>query len=228
MMTFGGAGDHPADAWEVAAMGSSGLLVTRRGSDGPDHEAVRALYQQVKSRRIRGVSDLVPALDSLLVCYDPIVVPPADLLAHLRSALTARSGPDPRTGVVHTIEVVYGGAEGPDLQYVAATAGITEAEVIRLHTARSMPILMIGFMPGFPYIGGLPETLRLPRRAEPRSVVPAGSVAIANDQTGIYPDRSPGGWHVIGRTGARLFDLDRRPPALLQPGDYVQFIPQVS
>jgi KipI family sensor histidine kinase inhibitor len=101
---------------------------------------------------------------------------------------------------------------------------MSEQEVVALHTASAMPVLLIGFMPGFPYIGGLPSRLHLPRRSEPRTSVAAGSVAIANDQTGIYPHRSPGGWHIIGRTSARLFDPRREPPALLHVGDHVRFV----
>jgi inhibitor of KinA len=122
------------------------------------------------------------------------------------------------------IPVRYGGADGPDLGYIAETAGLSEADVVALHTAGPMPVLMIGFMPGFPYIGGLPPRLRVPRRAEPRTAVPVGSVALANDQTGIYPSRAPGGWHLIGRTEAALFDPLCVPPALLAPGDLVRFV----
>jgi KipI family sensor histidine kinase inhibitor len=123
-----------------------------------------------------------------------------------------------------TIEVVYGGEDGVDLPHVARSCGLTPDEVVALHTAGPMPVRMIGFMPGFPYVGGLPPALWLPRRIEPRVAVPAGSVALANDQTGIYPARSPGGWHIIGRTDARLFDPWSDPPSLLKPGDLVQFV----
>ena len=123
-----------------------------------------------------------------------------------------------------TISVEYGGIAGPDLDAVAEATGLRPYEVIGLHTSTTFPVEMIGFMPGFPYIGGLPAVLHLPRRSVPRVVVPAGSVAIANGRTGIYPTAAPGGWHLIGRTSTQLFDPQREPPALLAPGDYVQFI----
>jgi inhibitor of KinA len=119
--------------------------------------------------------------------------------------------------------VCYGGGFGPDLEEVARRVERSVDETIALHRKAEYSVLQLGFAPGFPYLQGLPETLRLPRRATPRTVVPAGSVAIANDQTCIYPVAVAGGWHLIGRTPLKLFQPDREPPALLQPGDRVVF-----
>ena len=124
------------------------------------------------------------------------------------------------------IPVVYGGAAGPDLGEVARHAGLSEKQVVELHSANDYVVWFLGFQPGFPYLGGLPEQLATPRRAEPRLQVPAGSVGIGGAQTGIYPLVSPGGWQLIGHTPLPLFDSKRDEPVLLRPGDTVRFVPQ--
>jgi KipI family sensor histidine kinase inhibitor len=128
-------------------------------------------------------------------------------------------------GRLHHIPVVYGGENGPDLASVAGEHGLSESDVVRLHSEREYTAFMLGFTPGFPYLGMLPDALECPRRATPRVRVPAGSVAVAARQTGIYPSASPGGWHVLGRTSVRLFDPFRDEPALVAPGDRVRFVP---
>jgi len=124
------------------------------------------------------------------------------------------------------IPVVYGTAAGPDLGEVARHAGLTEKQVVELHSSVDYVVWFLGFQPGFPYLGGLPEQLATPRRAEPRLQVPAGSVGIGGAQTGIYPLATPGGWQLIGHTSLPLFDPSRDEPVLLRPGDTVRFIPQ--
>jgi inhibitor of KinA len=187
-------------------------------------EAVRLLRAQLDSVAAEQSLELVPGIESLLVCFDPLRHEPDRLKSLLRELLETNSVPIESNPRIVSVDVTYGGEDGVDLQFVADACGLTPDAVIALHTAQPMPVLMLGFMPGFPYIGDLPERLRLPRRAEPRTMVPAGSVALANDQTGIYPARSPGGWHIIGRTDALLFDPRREPPALLMPGDLVRFV----
>jgi KipI family sensor histidine kinase inhibitor len=123
------------------------------------------------------------------------------------------------------IPVCYGGDFGPDIEFVAQTHDLTVEEVIRIHSEPEYPIYMIGFTPGFPFLGGLPEKLHTPRLETPRTVVPAGSVGIANAQTGIYPIDSPGGWQLIGKTPLKLFDLQRSNPILLKAGDALKFKP---
>jgi KipI family sensor histidine kinase inhibitor len=122
------------------------------------------------------------------------------------------------------IPTIYGGERGPDLPFVARHAGLSEREVVGLHTEPLYDVYMLGFTAGFAYLGGLPERLAVPRLATPRLKVPAGSVGIGGTQTGIYPVESPGGWRIIGQTGLRLFDASRLPPASLLPGDKVRFI----
>ncbi|MCW0320924.1 5-oxoprolinase subunit PxpB [Pantoea dispersa] len=124
------------------------------------------------------------------------------------------------------IPVVYGGAGGPDLAEVARAAELTSQQVVELHSSADYVVYFIGFQPGFPYLGGLDERLHTPRRAEPRLVVPGGSVGIGGSQTGIYPLAAPGGWQLIGHTPLSLFDPQQQPPTLLRPGDSVRFVPQ--
>ena len=124
------------------------------------------------------------------------------------------------------IPVVYGNAAGPDLGEVARHAGLSEKQVVELHSSVEYVVWFLGFQPGFPYLGGLPEPLITPRRGEPRLLVPAGSVGIGGQQTGIYPLASPGGWQLIGHTSLALFDPKREEPVLLRPGDTVRFVPQ--
>lgn len=124
------------------------------------------------------------------------------------------------------IPVVYGGAAGPDLAVVAAHCGLSEKQVVELHSSVEYVVWFLGFQPGFPYLGSLPEQLHTPRRAEPRLHVPAGSVGIGGPQTGVYPLATPGGWQLIGHTSLSLFDPERDEPILLRPGDSVRFVPQ--
>jgi len=145
----------------------------------------------------------------------------------IAAALDAEDGPSlpvDRAEVV-SVPVRYGGSDGPDLAEVAARTGRTEADVMRLHAAVEYRVFCVGFVPGFPYLGLVPEELALPRRPTPRLHVPTGSVAIAGRQTGIYPADTPGGWHLIGRTDRRTWDPRREPPALLEPGARVRFVP---
>ncbi|EDV4501509.1 5-oxoprolinase subunit PxpB [Salmonella enterica] len=124
------------------------------------------------------------------------------------------------------IPVIYGGAGGPDLAAVARHSGLSEKQVVELHASVEYVVWFLGFQPGFPYLGNLPESLHMPRRAEPRLQVPAGSVGIGGAQTGIYPLSTPGGWQLIGLTPLKFFDPMREPPVLLRPGDSVRFVPQ--
>ncbi len=156
----------------------------------------------------------------------PIWCPRPGARAALRAALLrAVDRPAPAPGPLFEIPVRYGGLDGPDLAEVAERTGRSEAEVVALHAGPEYRVYLVGFVPGFPYLGVLPDELALPRRATPRVQVPAGSVAIAGRQTGIYPSPTPGGWHLIGRTDAPIWDARRDPPALLAPGARVLFVP---
>ncbi|PYQ23678.1 MAG: hypothetical protein DMF79_03275 [Acidobacteria bacterium] len=185
---------------------------------------VRALAASLSREPLPGLLETVPTYRSLLVLYEPAATGFAALATGLlERAAEARAAP--QTGRHHEVATCYGGEEGPDLPEVARRCGLPESEVVGLHASTEYTAFMLGFRPGFPYLGLLPEALALPRRATPRVRVPAGSVAIAGRQTAVYPSLSPGGWHLIGRTSRRLFDAAAEPPALVAPGDRVRFVP---
>lgn len=173
-------------------------------------------------RTVLGVVETVPAYASLLVLFDR-PVDPGDLEGVLRRA-PAEAGAAP-AGAVHEVPVVYGGVHGPDLQRVARWADLPEEQVVALHSGTEYLVYMLGFAPGFPYMGTVPERIAAPRLPQPRPRVPTGSVGIAGGATGIYPAPTPGGWNLIGRTPLQIFDPARTPPALLQVGDRVRFVP---
>jgi KipI family sensor histidine kinase inhibitor len=168
----------------------------------------------------------VPAHASVLVPFDPLTLPLAEA-AELIHALAADAPALPGTADERPLEigVRYGGADGPDLAEVAERLGRTPDQVAELHASTTYTVAFLGFAPGFGYLGGLPAELQLPRRATPRERVPAGSVGIAGAQTAVYPGSMPGGWHLIGRTDAVLFDPAADPPTPLQPGRRVRFVP---
>jgi KipI family sensor histidine kinase inhibitor len=174
---------------------------------------------------IPGITDLVPTYRSILVYYDPMRISYSELEAKIR-ALEDHSV-EAIAYVPRVVEVptVYGGGYGPDLEYVASHCGLSIEEVIRIHSGTDYLIYMMGFTPGFTYLGGMSEKIATPRLRTPRGVVPAGSVGIAEQQTGVYPTESPGGWQLIGRTPLDLFDPDRDPPVAVDTGDYLRFVP---
>lgn len=175
---------------------------------------------------VAGLGVPVPGYASVLVPFDPDLAPEEAVRVAIGAALRrAIGGPTPDPGPLVEISVRYGGPDGPDLAEVARRTGRSEEEVVALHAGREYRVFLVGFVPGFPYLGILPDELVLPRRATPRVHVPAGSVAIAGRQTGIYPFATPGGWHLIGRTDAAMWDAGRVPPTLLAPGARVRFVP---
>jgi len=176
---------------------------------------------------LRGVRDIVPTYRSVAVYYDPLRIDFSRLsdLLSLEAPVADREEVDRRERRSPVrIPVTYGGVHGPDLADVAAFAKMSEAEVIARHTGRVYRVFMMGFLPGFPYLGTVDPAIAAPRRPTPRLRVPAGSVGIAGAQTGVYPADSPGGWQLIGRTPLRLFDRSRANPFLLEPGDEVEFV----
>jgi inhibitor of KinA len=186
---------------------------------------VHALARALARRPLPGLGEAVPSYRSLLVHYDPLRLSYAQVESFVAEALQWREDaplPEPR---LVEIPAVYGGEHGPDIGFVAEHNGLAVEEVIRLHSEATYSVYMLGFTPGFPYLGGLPDALATPRLETPRQRVPAGSVGIAGAQTGIYPLSTPGGWRLIGWTPVMLFDPARTPPALLQPGDRVRFAP---
>jgi KipI family sensor histidine kinase inhibitor len=204
----------------IQPFGEHALLVELDGSSRG-----RALASSLTRDRPAGVDAAVPGLASVLVELDPAssdrAAEIADEIAHRLEALA----PAPSRGRTRVIPVAYGGEHGPDLEEAAALVGLPPAELVDRHARAQLEVLFCGFAPGFAYLGDLPDRLRVPRLATPRTRTPPGSVAIAGAMTGIYPAELPGGWRIIGRTPLTLFDPQREPPAYLAPGDTVRFAP---
>jgi inhibitor of KinA len=198
------------------------------------HQLIQAFSKLLDQHPPPGLREYVPAFTTLTVYYDPwvlhelgVLAPYAHMASTLRELLPAAQAAlaDYVSGPLVEIPVCYGGHFGPDLGLVASHAQLSQEEVIARHAQPDYLVYMVGFAPGFPYLGGLDEGLATPRRAEPRPLVPAGAVGIAGGQTGIYSLPTPGGWQLIGRTPLRLFDASRARPSLLQAGDRLRFLP---
>ena len=206
--------------------GDCGLLVEYGDAIEPEiNLRVRSMAMVLSTEKPAGVKEVIPTYRSLLVMYNPLVTNPKSLekqLTDLEQRLEQIQIPPAQT---LEIPVCYGGEFGPDIEFVADEHSISIEDVIRIHSGPNYPIYMIGFTPGFPFLGGLPEILHTPRLETPRTHVPEGSVGIANNQTGIYPVASPGGWQLIGRTPLKLFVPQRHNPFLYRAGDYIQFRP---
>ena len=198
------------------------------------HQLIQAFTKVLARHPPPGLREVVPAFTTLTVYYDPwmlgqasAVLPYEQMAGALQSLLPAAQAilADYELGPLVEIPVCYGGDFGPDLGLVASHAQLSPAEVIARHAQAEYLVYMVGFAPGFPYLGGLDAGLATPRRAQPRPLVPAGAVGIAGAQTGIYSLPTPGGWQLIGRTPLRLFDPSRARPSLLQAGDRLRFVP---
>jgi KipI family sensor histidine kinase inhibitor len=191
--------------------------------------AVNALDAAIARRRaaggFAGLIEAMPTFRSLTLFYDPLATDRDTLVGELQPLLVGSASAAAPPGRGWRLPVCYEGDCGPDLAETARATGLSEADVVALHAGTEYVVYMLGFLPGFPFMGDLPERLRLPRRKEPRVRVPAGSVAIATGLTAIYPWESPGGWHLLGRCPLPLFDAARESPSLLAPGDRVRFVP---
>ncbi len=214
------------EAWPRILPAGDGALVVEFGStvDEAVNDTVMAFDSAVAAAGIDGVIETVPTYRSLQVVYDPQVVRAAQLIPRLRS-LGGHAQTASGKRREWSIPVCYGGEFGEDLDWLAQTRGLTTDEVVRLHAGARYRVYMIGFMPGFAYLGGLPDELHTPRREDPRTRVPAGSVALGGIQSAIFSIAAPSGWHMLGRTPVRGFDLRRDPPFLIDSGDLVRFQP---
>lgn len=206
--------------------GDKALSIELADSIGPEIIGrVRNTLLAIEKHSIPGIIELVPSYRSILVYYDPLQISFLDLKYRLASVEEPPdAGTDKHYRSVH-IPTRYGGEMGPDLDFVAQYNNLTTQEVVRIHSSVDYLVYMLGFSPGFPYLGGVSSKILTPRLETPRLVTPAGSVGIAENQTGIYPVATPGGWRIIGRTPLTLFDPLKDPPTLLEPGDFVRFIP---
>lgn len=196
------------------------------------NDRVYALAESVEAAGHASVVELVPTYRSLLVQYD-VELSTVDDMTSFLDGLVGRMGPvkdndDNGPRRIYELPVKYGGEQGEDLDDVAEHAGVTADEVIAIHSGTDYRVFMLGFAPGFPYLGGMDERIATPRLASPRVRVPAGSVGIAESQTGVYPMASPGGWRLIGNTPVSLFDPASDPPVPFLPGSFIRFVPVTS
>lgn len=206
--------------------GDSALVIEFGDQISPEVSArVRGMFLAIEQAKLPTVVAMNPTYRSLLVQYDPGKSGYDELLLELRqleSSLESLSLPKPN---ILEVPTRYGGEQGPDLNFVCEHSGLSEQQVVEIHSAQPYLIYMLGFAPGFPYLGGMDERLQTPRLQTPRTKIPGGSVGIAGEQTGLYPNDSPGGWQLIGRTPLKLYDPWREPPILHRTGDYLKFVP---
>lgn len=219
-------------AWKIVPQGDrSVLLVLGEGIDIRTGRRCIAAAAGLRAARIKGVSDIVPTFNSVALHYQPRLFGAStsyqNLTKQINDILDQVFAQDIASVESRQIDipVCYGGSYGPDLGFVADHCGLTESEVVQLHSQPLAYVFMLGFAPGAPYIGVHDERLAIGRRSTPRTALPAGSVAIANRQTMIYPNESPGGWHILGATPLALFNPSNDPATLLRPGDTVRFVP---
>jgi KipI family sensor histidine kinase inhibitor len=207
-------------------VGDRGVLVEYGNTISQEiNRKVRTIAMALNLATPAGIVEVIPTYRSVLIIYDPLAITLKGLEEQLESIEDRLDGldiPSPRTV---EIPVLYGGEYGPDIEFVANAHNLTVDDVVRIHSGATYQIYMIGFTPGFPFLGGLSEELHTPRIETPRALVPAGSVGIANNQTGMYPIDSPGGWRLIGRTPLKLFDPSKEDPFLYSAGDMIRFVP---
>ncbi|MBM7651886.1 5-oxoprolinase subunit PxpB [Neobacillus cucumis] len=212
---------------EIKFLGDSAIQVSFGNEISEQtHFKIQTFMTRLKKEDIKGIIELVPAYCTIAIYYQPTVIRYEELVMIIEKiyacALMEKEATHPK---VYEIPVYYGGETGPDLSFVARTHDLSEEEVIQLHSSKEYLIHMMGFVPGFPYLGGLPEKLAVPRLEHPRPRIPSGSVGIGGNQTGIYPAEVPSGWRIIGITPVKLFDVERRPPFLFEAGNYIKFYP---
>lgn len=216
------------DSVRFLTAGEQGLVVELGDAIDPAVNAgVHRLAAVLSGAAYPGILQMVPTYRSLMIYYDPLVISRRRLTDLIRETIPRCRAMVPRDHEVKTITVpvCYGGEMGPDLDFVARHNSLTPAEVVEIHASPRYLVYMLGFLPGFPYLGGMKDSIAAPRLESPRPVIETGSVGIAGGQTGIYPMQSPGGWRIIGRTPLRPFESGREKHFLFSPGDYIQFKP---
>ena len=210
----------------ILTAGDSSLLIEFGKEICPEiNQKIAATVQLMREQQIEGVVDIIPAFCSLLINYDPRVISYDEFSKRMEHLLKMDVKMGESRKRIFEIPVCYGGEYGPDIENIAEHAGLSVEEVIEIHSSRDYLIYMLGFLPGFCYLGGLDERIHTPRLANPRIKINAGSVGIGGSQTGIYPLDSPGGWQLMGMTPVKTYDPNREVPILLEAGDYIRFIP---
>lgn len=187
------------------------------------NQKIRASIKAVEKSSISGIQEMIPTYRSVLVIYNPLQIKFAQLVESLKKIESSIGNEKEETGIVFEIPTVYGGEYGPDINFVAEHNNLSVEEVIDIHTSKDYLIYMLGFTPGFTYLGGMSDKIETPRLATPRTAIPAGSTGIAGKQTGIYPIQSPGGWQLIGKTPVKLYNPYNEPPVFMHAGDYIRF-----
>ena len=214
--------DYP----RILNAGDSALVVEFGDAvDAAINQSVYDFTAAIESDAPSGIGEIIPTYRSALVNFDPLVITHAEMESAIGEAISRSADleSDERQSLTFTLPVLYGGDGGPDLARVAEHNSITTDEVIRIHTSGVYRVFMLGFLPGFPYLGGMDERIATPRLTTPRISVPAGAVGIAESQTGVYPMDSPGGWNLIGLTPVQFFDPGATPPVPIQPGSFIKF-----
>lgn len=216
--------------FDCQPLGDQAVLLTfGQIIDETVHGNIQQALQAIQAANFPWVIDIVPSYTTICVYYDVVQIAlmdnhsPYKFVVDSLLALNIVKSTERHTSIIE-IPVLYGGEDGPDLSYVASYCGLTEDDVILRHTSREYKVHMLGFLPGFPYLSGLDETIAVPRKEVPSALVRAGSVGIAGQQTGIYPLDSPGGWQIIGRTTLPLFGVTKTPPNTIQAGDTIKFV----
>ncbi|WP_274308200.1 5-oxoprolinase subunit PxpB [Solibacillus daqui] len=222
---------------QIRPLSDSALVVqVGEGINEVTHTKVKTILNLLEKNPFNGFIEAVPAYNSVTVYYNPINVyfsnlekgvqsPYENAKTKILSLMNQSNIADTTYNRLVKIPVAYGGEMGPDLEFVASYNGLTPSEVIKIHSSAQYLVYMLGFAPGFPFMGGMDKQIATPRKESPRLAIAPGSVGIAGSQTGIYPLETPGGWQIIGRTPSRLFLPEQSPPTLLQPGDRIQFVP---
>ena len=210
---------------KIFTEGDSSILIQFGNEIDPAiNRKISSTVKLMREQNLMGVTDIIPAFCSLLINYDPRIISYEQIRARLEGILKIEVAAGAIKKKIYEIPVCYGGEYGPDLQNIADHAGLTPEEVIKIHTSTDYLIYMLGFLPGFTYLGGLDERIHTPRLANPRLTIPAGSVGIGGSQTGIYPLDSPGGWQLMGMTPVKTYDPNRARPILVEAGDYIRFV----
>lgn len=208
--------------------GDTALLVQFANEISPENNSrVQSLAAMISNAAVEGIIETIPTYSSLLVSYDPTILSYGALCRMLES-LRPDGDVAAAASFVYTVPVCYGGEFGEDLVDVASHAGLSVDETVERHSSVCYRIYMLGFLPGFAYLGGLDETIACPRLSSPRKSIAPGSVGIGGNQTGVYPVASPGGWRLIGKTPLKLYDPERAEPILYRAGDYIKFEPITS
>lgn len=184
---------------------------------------VTSLSDRMEKEGIKGVTELIPAFASLTVVYDPVVISSRKLQRKIKRLLSSVRENQKSDKVIYKIPVCYEGDFAPDMEHVISYTGLSREEIVRLHTGTDYLIYMLGFLPGFAYLGGMDSRLNTPRLASPRAEIFEGAVGIGGEQTGIYPVASPGGWQLIGKTPVKVYDKSKENPILYKAGEYIRF-----